>query len=171
MLATYRRQGASAPRHSGEPADEQTTHTVLPSSTELFYFYRQTLEQCARLSTRAPFLDLCGVFKKWLKAYAEDVLRQALVRCVLHLQPGVLPVCCDRRGVYQLLHSDRTEPARRSIDTRPNVVEMQRWCMVLNTADYCATTAVQLEDKLREKIDGEFKDRVTLEAEREIFLG
>lgn len=56
--------------------------TVLPSSTELFYFYRQTLEQCARLSNRGPFKDLCAVFAKYLRAYADEVLRAGLTRYV-----------------------------------------------------------------------------------------
>ena len=43
---------------------------VLPSSTELFYFYGQTLEACAILSTGKPLYDLFEVFKKWLKIYA-----------------------------------------------------------------------------------------------------
>ncbi|KAJ1683060.1 hypothetical protein LUZ63_021721 [Rhynchospora breviuscula] len=116
--------------------------TVLPSSTELFYFYRQTLEQCARLSNREPLRDLYQVYRKWLRVYAEDVLRSALLR---------------------------PEPARRSIDVRPNIAEIQKWCLVLNTADYCATTAGQLEDKLREKIHADFKDAVSLDDERSIF--
>ncbi|PWZ02161.1 hypothetical protein BCV70DRAFT_198444 [Testicularia cyperi] len=117
--------------------------TVLPSSTEMFYFYRQTLEQCARLSNREPFRDLCEVYKKWLRVYAEDVLRAALVP---------------------------SGASRRSIDVRPNVVDVQKWCLVLNTADYCATTAAQLEDKLREKIHPDFRDRVGLDDEKEIFV-
>ncbi len=40
---------------------------------ELFYFYRQTLEQCARLSNKEPLRDLYEVYRKWLRVYAEDV--------------------------------------------------------------------------------------------------
>lgn len=116
--------------------------TVLPSSTELFYFYRQTLEQCARLSNREPLRDLYEVYRRWLRVYAEDVLRFSLVR---------------------------PEPARRSIDVRPNIAEIQKWCLVLNTADYCASTSSQLEEKLREKIHADFKESVSLDEERDIF--
>ncbi|SNX84704.1 related to VPS53 - subunit of VP51-54 complex, required for protein sorting [Melanopsichium pennsylvanicum] len=117
-------------------------NTVLPSSTELFYFYRQTLEQCARLSNREPLRDLYEVYRRWLRVYAEDVLRSALIR---------------------------PEPARRSIDVRPNISEIQKWCLVLNTADYCASTSSQLEDKLREKIHPDFRDTISLDEERNIF--
>ncbi|KAJ1541108.1 Vacuolar protein sorting-associated protein 53, partial [Cladochytrium tenue] len=50
---------------------------VLQSSTDLFLFYRQTLVQCSKLSTNKPFLDLCRLFGKWLRVYA-DVLTSKL---------------------------------------------------------------------------------------------
>jgi len=49
---------------------ETSSVVVLPSSTELFYFYGQTLEGCAMLSTGKPLYDLLEVFRKWLKIYA-----------------------------------------------------------------------------------------------------
>lgn len=60
----------------GQPSPKSTG--ILPSSTELFYFYRETLESCAKLSTKSTFLELCNVYKKWLKVYAEEVLGGAL---------------------------------------------------------------------------------------------
>ncbi|CDU25724.1 related to VPS53-subunit of VP51-54 complex, required for protein sorting [Sporisorium scitamineum] len=163
MFVQYRRQGARV-SHDGEhqgsggfgadtgfdpssgidgaPGSSNSGTTVLPSSTELFYFYRQTLEQCARLSNREALRDLYEVYRKWLRVYAEDVLRSALVR---------------------------PEPARRSIDARPNIAEIQKWCLVLNTADYCASTSSQLEEKLREKIHSDYKDAISLDEERDIF--
>ncbi|TKY86444.1 hypothetical protein EX895_004593 [Sporisorium graminicola] len=163
MFVQYRRQGARVSHdgeHQGSGGPGADTGfdpsaaidgasggsnggtTVLPSSTELFYFYRQTLEQCARLSNREALRDLYEVYRKWLRVYAEDVLRSALLR---------------------------PEPARRSIDVRPNIGEVQKWCLVLNTADYCASTSSQLEEKLREKIHPDFKDAVSLDEERGIF--
>lgn len=67
-------------RISISPSDNPSA--VLPSSTELFYFYREALERCAKLSTRQPLLDLCKVYRKWLKTYAENVLTAALVKYV-----------------------------------------------------------------------------------------
>ncbi|KAJ3333115.1 Vacuolar protein sorting-associated protein 53 [Blyttiomyces sp. JEL0837] len=55
----------------------QEDDSVLQSSTDLFLFYRQTLVQCSKLSTKKPFLDLCRLFGKWLKVYA-DVLSSKL---------------------------------------------------------------------------------------------
>ena len=146
MFATYRRSGPRASiegaEGSGEGKGEESS--VLPSSTELFYFYRLTLEQCARLSTRQPFRDLCSVFARYLRAYADEVLR-----------PGLL----------------RSDTGRRSVDARGSTQELQRVCRVLNTADYCKVTAAQLEEKLREKIDAEYREGVDLEGEQEAFVG
>jgi hypothetical protein len=112
MLAPHRKSKSarSQPRASqearqslsSEPEDAEASPTpvVLPSSTELFYFYGQSLEQCAKLSTGKPLFNLCGVQKKWLKVYAgrssryvsvseahcslpEDVLNASLKRLVL----------------------------------------------------------------------------------------
>lgn len=65
-------------------AGEETPTTVLPSSTELFYFYAQNLEQCAKLSNRKPLWDLLAVHKKWLKIYAGES------RGVLRVFPSLL---------------------------------------------------------------------------------
>ncbi|KAJ3139392.1 Vacuolar protein sorting-associated protein 53 [Physocladia obscura] len=53
---------------SSEAEDEEA---VFVSSTDLFLFYRQTLVQCSKLSTNKPFLELCRMFAKWLKNYAD----------------------------------------------------------------------------------------------------
>lgn len=52
--------------------NEENPVLVLPSSTELFYFYGQNLEQCAKLSNRKPLSDLCDLHKKWLRVYAGE---------------------------------------------------------------------------------------------------
>lgn len=49
---------------------DQPVPTVLPSSTELFYFYGQTLEQCGKYTTGEPMSRLAKVFAKWLKIYS-----------------------------------------------------------------------------------------------------
>lgn len=65
LIPTYR----AAPLR---PPDEDVT--VLPSSIELFHFYRLTLAQCAKLSTGVKLLDLSRTFAKYLDEYADVVL-------------------------------------------------------------------------------------------------
>ena len=78
MLAQYRgvrsrsSLEATTPRASQDGEEPQTL--VLPSSTELFYFYAQNLEQCAKLFTGQPLYDLCQLHKKWLRIYAGQSL-------------------------------------------------------------------------------------------------
>lgn len=70
MFENYRNQPLIGDNANANSEEE----TVLPSSTDLFYFYRQTLVRFAQLSTGKPFLDMCKIFGKWLKVYAEFLL-------------------------------------------------------------------------------------------------
>jgi len=84
MLAPHRKGKANKPqpRASTEaPAGEDNAAspmTVLPSSTDLFYFYGQSLEQCAKLSTGQALFDLCTLHKKWLRIYAGGEVHFAI---------------------------------------------------------------------------------------------
>ncbi|GLB36971.1 putative vps53-like, N-terminal [Lyophyllum shimeji] len=154
MLAPHRKSksGRAPPRPSLEAPGSESGATdeapilVLPSSTDLFYFYAQSLEQCAKLSTGQALFDLCTLHKKWLRIYAEDVLIASLKRAPSQTQ------------------------SRRSNDTRFDPQELKHACILINTADYCLTTALELEDKIREKIKEEFKERVSLQEERDMFV-
>ncbi|WWD17223.1 hypothetical protein CI109_101661 [Kwoniella shandongensis] len=141
MLSAYR---GSRSRSSLEGSTQDTDNpvpTVLPSSTELFYFYGQTLEQCGKYTTGEPMRKLAKVFAKWLKIYSDEVLLASLKR----------------------------EPGRRSFEGRDNLQEVKNACVVLNTAEYCQNTSLQLEERLKDKIATEYKDDVTFESERETF--
>lgn len=75
MLAPHRGGKAYKPLRTSvdkeeEGDSESSPLAVLPSSTELFYFYAQTLDQCASLSTGQPLYDLANLHKKWLRIYA-----------------------------------------------------------------------------------------------------
>lgn len=56
------------------PDEEFNSHIVISSSTELFTFYRHSLQQCAKLSTGGSLADLAKVFAKYLDQYAQQVL-------------------------------------------------------------------------------------------------
>ncbi|KZP34522.1 hypothetical protein FIBSPDRAFT_924022 [Athelia psychrophila] len=126
------------------PAEEDAPVPVLSSSTELFYFYGQSLDHCAKLSTGKPLFDLCRVHKKWLKVYAEEILT---------LTPK----------------TNRPQP-RKSIDIVHDFSGLKQACLLINTADYCQTTALELEEKMREKVNEEFKDQITFQAQRDLFV-
>jgi vacuolar protein sorting-associated protein 53 len=56
------------------PDEEFSSQQVVPSSTELFNFYRHALAQCAKLSTGQPLAELSRVFARYLDQYAQQVL-------------------------------------------------------------------------------------------------
>lgn len=153
MLAPHRKKGKPPPRTSlettstlsGEMAKDEQPMVVLPSSTELFYFYAQSLDQCAKLSTGQPLFDLCDLHKKWLRIYAEEVL--------------------------SLSGSKQRSNVRKSTESRYDLQEIKQACLVINTADYCQTTSSELEEKIKEKINPNFKDKITLQGERDLFVG
>ncbi|KAF9467425.1 Vps53-like protein [Collybia nuda] len=153
MLAPHRKSksGKGQPRHSLDTSisasdgdENESPILVLHSSTELFYFYGQSLEQCAKLSTGQPLFDLCTLHKKWLRIYAEEILIASLKR--------------------------PPSQSRKSADTRFDLNELRHSCLLINTADYCQTTALELEEKIREKIDDDFKEKISLQTERDSFV-
>ena len=72
MISSYRTESI--------PDDDNSS--VLHSSTDLFIYYKDTIVNCSKLSTRKPFYDLCIMFAKWLRVYANDVLIGRLPRFV-----------------------------------------------------------------------------------------
>ena len=98
----------TTPRNSvSTDVDAAPPQTVLSSSTELFYFYGQSLEQCAKLSTGQALFDLCMLHKKWLHIYAGEMTWAIIIAVVLmcNIEDVLAPrskrfVTCSRR----LLH-------------------------------------------------------------------
>ncbi|KAJ2394345.1 Vacuolar protein sorting-associated protein 53, partial [Coemansia sp. RSA 2559] len=121
--------------------DDDPSLTVLASSTDLLYQFRESLRQCAALSTGQAMADLSQVFNRCLSAYARDVLAHKLPRTA----PSATP--------------------------QPAVLDaLKHMCLVVNTADYCASVAAQLEQKIVERIASELKPKVTFAACREALL-
>ncbi|TFK44162.1 Vps53-like protein [Crucibulum laeve] len=156
MLAPHRklrttrpqpRASLEDPSASSSNTEEEQESPVLPSSTELFYFYGQSLEQCAKLSTGKALFDLAAMQRKWLRIYAEEVLTAQLKR-----PQQQLPI------------------PRRSMETRVDIDGLNQACLLINTADYCQTTALELEEKIRSKINEEYKEKITFQVERDLFI-
>ncbi|TIB04879.1 hypothetical protein E3P89_00150 [Wallemia ichthyophaga] len=122
--------------------EESSTASVLESSSELFLNYRQILSQCATLTNGKPIVDLSKLYSKWLKIYANDILKA------------------------QLIHGINS---RRSLDSKVNYNEIKISGLIINTADYCLSTAIQLEEKLKEYVYIPFKGDISFEKEGEIF--
>ncbi|KAI0030938.1 Vps53-like protein [Vararia minispora EC-137] len=146
MIVSHRGQKSRASLDTSSHAsehDDSSPAVVLPSSTELFYFYGQTLDACAMLSTKKPLFELLGVFKKWLRVYAGAPAHSSVWN-------GPQP--------------------RRSMDNRWDITEIRNACLVINTADYCHNTAQELEERICQRIAEEYKEKVSLQNERDLFI-
>lgn len=132
--------GTLVPKYRQQPLrnaeDEFSAQAVIPSSTELFHFYRLTLAQCAKLSTGSRLLELSTTFAKYLDQYGQQVLYYFLSE-----KPGV---------------------------PGPTIEDA---VLILNTADYCYLTCNQLEEKIKGRIDEEFRAKVDLQNQADAFMG
>ncbi|KAI7834739.1 Vps53-like protein, partial [Kickxella alabastrina] len=118
--------------------DDDPSLSVLASSTDLLYQFRESLRQCASLSTGQAMLDLAHVFSYSMSSYARDVL--------IHKLP-------------------------QSSGSSQQLEDLKHVCLIVNTADYCASVVAQLETKIVERIDEVYKPRVSFAACRDALLG
>lgn len=117
-------------------SEEDNQNNVFSASTDLFYFYRQTMVNLAKMTARKPFLDLSRLFSKYLVLF------------------------CD--ALQAKIPKDEKRPATTE--------EIKMVSFILNTAEYCQNTTTQLEEKIKEKIDDEFREQVNMDKERNAFL-
>ncbi|KAF1912561.1 Vps53-like protein [Ampelomyces quisqualis] len=118
------------PKYRQQPLrnmDDDFSHqAVIPSSTELFNFYRLTLAQCAKLSTGTRLLELSTTFAKYLEQYAQQVL-------------------------YYLL-SEKSGPQGPSIDDAILILNTADYCYV--TCNQLEEKIKgRIDDELGEKVD------------------
>ncbi|KAJ9094179.1 hypothetical protein QFC19_008030 [Naganishia cerealis] len=164
MLSAHRGARSRSSLESVSAHDSaESPLAVLPSSTELFYFYAQTLEQCGKYTTGKGMKELADVFKKWLRIFSGEIFSRLLASEVLTtLRYGADDV---------LIASMKRVESRKSMDGRPNLQEIKNACLILNTADYCLQTSLQLEERLKETVDPPYNDQVSFDAEHEQFIG
>ena len=89
MIPKYRQQ---PPR---PPDEDFSPQMVIPSSTELFNFYRLILAQCAKLSPGARLVELTKVFAKYLDQYAQQILLYYISERPSGQTPSKMPLIED----------------------------------------------------------------------------
>lgn len=140
----YRKLSAMIPHYRQQPPkppdEEFSSQMVIPSSIELFNFYRLTLAQCAKLSPGARLVELSKVFAKYLEQYSQQVLLFYLGE-------------------------------RSSGQTPSKTPQLEDIILVLNTADYCFNTCTQLEEKIKSRIEENFKSSIDLQSQADAFMG
>ncbi|KAJ1827324.1 Vacuolar protein sorting-associated protein 53, partial [Coemansia sp. RSA 2703] len=113
---------------------------VLASSTDLLLRFRESLRQCAALTTGTAMLQLSAAFGHALELYARTVL------------------------------SAPPAPAAPSAQSASASASLMRAIAVVNTADYCATTSTQLERKLLERLSPHHAPHVSFALARDALL-
>ncbi|KAH9498665.1 Vacuolar protein sorting-associated protein 53 [Bulinus truncatus] len=143
--------------HGTPKMEGEENSNVLPSCADLFVFYKKCMVQCSQLSTGQPLLDLTKTFQKYLKEYAYRILLANL--------PKVSKDTGNISSASGLIQSILKEGEV----TKFTEEEQCRVCSLLCTAEYCMDTTQQLEEKLREKVDAQFKPLVAFSGEQDMF--
>ncbi|XP_030143688.4 vacuolar protein sorting-associated protein 53 homolog isoform X1 [Taeniopygia guttata] len=148
FVADFKAQGPPKPN-----VDEGGA--VLPSSADLFVYYKKCMVQCSQLSTGEPMIALTTIFQKYLREYAWKILS------------GNLPKTTSSSGgltITSLLkEKEGSEVAKFTLE------ELCLICSILSTAEYCLATTQQLEEKLKEKVDTSLMERINLTGEMDTF--
>ncbi|KRX53091.1 Vacuolar protein sorting-associated protein 53 -like protein [Trichinella sp. T9] len=144
----------------GPPSAEYGTSAVpIPTSSDLFVFYKKSIQQLLQLGMNANILvDLSRLFKKYLHEYAQ--------RCLTGLLPKIASAhTTTTAGLLQSFLKEGDMP-RLSND------EIYLVCCILITAEFCAETSHQLQEKLKEKAgDLALHEAFDFTNEREMFHG
>ena len=147
---------------------------MLPTVTDLFIFFKNSIVQCGQLSVKQPLFDLYRVFKKYLGLYARRILLDNVPK--VQRANVASPSPHPHRPVFA--QGSLKDTAVQLTTDELCVICMCGWrCLrsqliaasLLNTAEYCMQTTAQLEAKLKEKVDGPFKDQVDFSDERDAF--
>lgn len=71
----------------------------------------------------------------------------------------------------ELITERGPDAGRRSVEGRANIQEVKNTCIILNTAEYCKNTSLQLEERVRDKIKQELRGDITFQPARDSFTG
>ncbi|XP_059617853.1 vacuolar protein sorting-associated protein 53 homolog [Phlebotomus argentipes] len=156
------------------PLDPVSRTTVLPSCADLFVFYKKCMVQCVQLSNGKPMYDLAMVFKKYLREYAAKILESRIPKLTASYTPSSISTSMSlltrdlqnlSTAAGQVIHSFLKEGEAPRF-TREEITTI---CCILTTAEYCLETVQQLEDKLREKVDATYSEKIDLGEEKDVY--
>ncbi|KAE9551032.1 hypothetical protein FO519_005766 [Halicephalobus sp. NKZ332] len=136
-------EGCSNKIRSGEerPVRETSTHAFpLPSSADLFFLLKKVITESSKLCADPDSLlkQLVTIFRQCLRGYAHG--------CLTAFLPQVITQ--NSMTTASLLQNLIRE------ETTVRLTPDQRFfaCCILATADWCAETTIQLQEKLKQRI-------------------
>lgn len=134
---------------------------VLKSSTDLFLAIKKSMRMCATLDSRQSLFSLYKVFRKHLSVYATELNRRL---------PSPVPPATTALGA--LSAADLEAAVKKSSSSMEQPAFQKRVdmaCALIGTADYCAKTVEQLEESLRDAVEGAYAQEVTMVSEGDNF--
>ncbi|KCV67395.1 hypothetical protein H696_06187 [Fonticula alba] len=119
---------------------------VLSSASGLFSLFKMSLNRCVKLSNRQTLLSLAKSFDSFLEEYAQ------------WLREGV-PV--PAKATQSRMAVAGVGPVQRPSQAHLNPASFRTLAMILNTADYCHDTSIQLEKLLKKSIHTTLKEKMS----------
>lgn len=160
FVENFRSKGIAKPSEGA--MQEGSLGTVLPSCADLFVFYKKCLLQCGQITySGQAIVQLAGVFRKYLKIYANKVLIANFPKS----SSAAVSLAAATTGLIQTFLKEGEAPSQ----SRLMEEEVRRICGILTTAEYCCETIQQLEDKLKEKAGIEYATEIDFASEQTVF--
>ncbi|XP_054262069.1 vacuolar protein sorting-associated protein 53 homolog [Macrosteles quadrilineatus] len=154
---------------NNEQPVRKTIQGVLPSSGDLFVFYKKFLVQCNQLSNGLPMLSLCEIFKKYLMEYAVKILQSNLPVFgglnSVSMSSSVNGIARDFPSASSIIQNFLKEGEI----SRFSKADVGRICCIVITSEYCLEMTRQLEEKVKEKIDPSLYEKINFTQEHDIF--
>ena len=110
------------------------SNNLLSSSTELFIFFKDQLNELITFSNRKPLLDLAATFSKFLENYSKYI--------------------------GTILKKYGTRNSKNEL----GMTGYQIVCMLVNTVDYCIITTQQLEGRISQLIEDKLRPAVSFDS-------
>ncbi|VDO26097.1 unnamed protein product [Onchocerca flexuosa] len=136
------------------PTRETASHAYpLPSSADMFLLLKKIIAESTKLSSNPNALlrNLVEVLRNCLRGYAHG--------CLTAFLPSLSSTQFSSTSILQTLMRDETA-------VRLTVDQQFFTCCILATADWCAETTLQLQEKLKQRVQS-----IDLNQEMELFYG
>jgi len=152
---------------------------VLSSCGDLFVFYRKCLVQCSELSTGQPMLALANLFRKYLREYTSRVLVASLPKIGNtaggSLQLPAMSQLSQLKDLSQLsqattgILANFSSLLKEGESVRFSGADQVVICSCLVTVEYCLDTTIQLEEKMKQKVEVGLADQISFNGELDMF--
>lgn len=125
--------------------------TVLRSATELFLEIKKSMRTCASLDIRQTLFSLHRIFRRHMSGYASALMKR------ISSERNAKPVVGESSASWSKQQMDAIGASLTLI------------AGIVNTGEYCKTTAEQLEESMRKTVERVYMNEIDFGKERERF--